>query len=155
MPDAPLSPCWLPPAACGPRTLPCGRWFDAVLVRQEDGPVLLDALADQEGAVFADHTRDVHVWLVAPGTVGRWGRVARVRLLSSGRLLDVPAVTSTRWVRPPYGDCLTDGDVLLRALIELLKSRGLPHPLPPVRALRRCGCGALVVDGEVHACVRA
>jgi hypothetical protein len=142
------------------RSLPCGRWFDAVLVPAEDGPALLEALADHPGAVVEDQPRSLYVWFVAPGTVGRWGRFSQVRLLSRGHLLDVPpaawtACRAVRWVRPPYGDCLTDGDALLDALIVRLKSRGLPHPYPPVRALRRCGCGALVVDGEVHACVRA
>jgi hypothetical protein len=150
----------MPPAKIGTRRLPCGRWFDAVLVPREDGPFVLNELNDRSGPVVDNDPLGVFVWLVPPGTVRRWGRVARVTLLCEGRqTVDVPPASWTRgvavrWVRPPYGDCLTDGDVLLRALIGMLKSRGLPHPLPPVRALRRCGCGALVVDGEVHACVR-
>jgi hypothetical protein len=141
--------------------LPCGRWFDAVLVPREDGPFVLNTLNGRSGPVVDNDPLGVFVWLVRPGTLRQWGRVARVTLLTEQRqTIDVPPASWTRdvavrWVRPPVGDCLTDGDALLRAVIESLKARGLPHPFPPVRALRRCGCGTLVVDGEAHPCPAA
>jgi hypothetical protein len=141
--------------------MPCGRWFDAVLVPREDGPFVLNELNDRSGAVIDNGPLDVFVWLVRPGAVRRWGRVARVTLLSERwQTIDVPPASWTawqalRWVRPPAGDCLTGADTLLHGLIGMLKARGLPHPLPPVRALRRCACGDLVQDGDTHACVTA
>jgi hypothetical protein len=137
--------------------LPCGRWFDAVRVRHADGPPLLALLDGRGGPVIEDVSRNAFVWLVAPGATRRWGHVARVNLLSTGHALEVPPASGSgcralRWASAPDGNCLTDEWVLLNALIHLLKGRGLPHPFPPVRALRRCGCGALVVDGEAHTC---
>jgi hypothetical protein len=136
--------------------------IDAVVVPWEDGPGLLAARDGRGGPVVVDRARDAYTWLVAPGATRRWGRVTRVRLPSGPRhTVDIPPAgwTRNRPLRrpaPPRGDCLTDAAPLLDALLAALRARGLPHPYPPVRALRRCACGALlVVDGEAHACPAA
>jgi hypothetical protein len=152
-------PDWMPPRSVGARIVPCGRWWDAVVVPREDGERVLRLLDGRSGALIADDARSTLTWLVAPGETHRWGRVGRVTLLGTGRTLEIPPAAwrrgyALRWALPPAGDCLTDAGALLDALIAVLKARGLPHPFPPVRALRRCGCGALVVDGEAHACAR-
>jgi hypothetical protein len=152
------SPVWLPPDERGVLGVPAGRWWDAVRVSSFDGVRAIGRLQARSGPVIEDQADGVLYWLVAPGSAERWN-LPGVDVLGAGRTLRIPPAEWTqgrgpavRWLIPPHGDCLTDPDRLRDALAAVT---GASRFTEPVRALRRCGCGELVVRGERHACVTA
>lgn len=120
----PLPP-WVPAASRGARTIPAGRWFDAVQVDSFTAVSVLGRLAGCSGPVVEDQTQGLAWWLVAPRIAVAW-ELPGVCVLGHGHYVTVPPAewwaTSwlggppVRWLVPPVGSCLTDPVALYDAL---------------------------------------
>ncbi|WP_059013528.1 hypothetical protein [Streptomyces specialis] len=120
---------WLPPDGWGVRTVPCGRWWDAVRVPGVAGFRALDRLGERSGPVIEDQVGQVLTWLVRPGAAERWS-LAGVAVWGRGRCLAVPPAAwvngpwsgapVTRWLIRPRGGCLTDAKALRATLAQVL-----------------------------------
>ncbi|MGK5534354.1 hypothetical protein, partial [Streptomyces sp. URMC 129] len=114
-------PHWLPTAEQGVRTLPCGRWWDAVRVPDYRARHVLTRLA-YSSAVIHDQAASLYTWLVPTGTAGGWDAVALgVIVPALGDVIPVPPAQwqqgpGTKWLVPPGPTCLTDPDRLRQAL---------------------------------------
>ncbi|MFI7275588.1 hypothetical protein [Streptomyces sp. NPDC049879] len=113
---------------------PLGEGFDAVRVPLLQGLYVLPrlALTGLSGPVVEDPVQGVLHWLIPAGdATARWWPVG-VTPLGRGALLAIPSVGSVRgpwdgdggsevrWLGiRPYGDCLTDPDVLYGALCRV------------------------------------
>jgi hypothetical protein len=71
------------------RTVPAGRWWNAVRV-----PVALGALGDETGAVIEDGYGGIMYWLVLPGDASAW-RLPDVQVLGRGSHVAVPPLRRT------------------------------------------------------------
>ncbi|CAL9549879.1 hypothetical protein SUDANB171_04402 [Streptomyces sp. enrichment culture] len=116
-------PVWMPSALVGSRTLPCGRWFDAVRVPERLGARAVAVLGAASRGAVGDFARGVVTWLVFPGVADGW-RLAGVVVLGSGQVVEVPPAAwvagsghGVRWVVPVRGHGLTDGQALYEALV--------------------------------------
>lgn len=118
-------PAWLPPACKGARTLPAGRWWNAVEVDSLTANHVLGRLGLRSGPVVEDTIQGVARWLISPGSAAGWG-LPGVRVLGRGHYLTVPPAEwcagpwtggpPIRWIAPPRGTCLTDATELRTAL---------------------------------------
>jgi hypothetical protein len=118
-------PVWVPPEVVGVRTVPAGRWFDAVVVPRDVGRLALDDLDARSGAVVEDQARDTHTWLVPPQGAARWRPLRGVTVLGAGHVVAVPPASWTRgrpvrWLRTPAGRYLTRPVWLFDALARAL-----------------------------------
>lgn len=150
---SPGFPAWLP--SDGVQVLPCHRWWDVVRVSSFYGSCAMRRLESRTGPVVEDQARRAFHWFVAVGAADGWG-LPHVEVLGAGCTLRVPPVGWTmgpavRWLVPVpvNGNVLTRPQRLHDVLAGLLPGRRFPDP---VRPLRRCGCGALLVDPQPHAC---
>ncbi len=119
-PAAPSRPDWLP--TNGVRSVPCARWFDAVLVGAFDAVLAIGRMRHRSGPVIEDQVEDAVTWLVPVGTADAW-RLSGVRVLGRGHEIRVPSPGwhgVIRWlVEPPaVGDCLTRPELLHDTLRE-------------------------------------
>lgn len=125
MPDVSPPPFWLPTASTGARTLPAGRWWDAV---QVDAATALFALGQPTGPcgpVVEDTAQQLAWWLAPVGSAAGWG-LPGVCVLGEGHHLTVPPAEwrwvlwaggpPLRWLTPPRGEQLTDPRRLRTAL---------------------------------------
>ncbi|MGK5531362.1 hypothetical protein [Streptomyces sp. URMC 129] len=124
---------WLPPDEWGVRTVPCGRWFDAVRMPSVTGFPVMARLWERSGPVIEDQAGQVLTWLVEPGTADGWEPAGGVAVWGRGRCLPVPpagwvngawsGAPVTRWLIRPAGTGLTDAKVLRDALAEVVGER--------------------------------
>ncbi|MFE9093475.1 hypothetical protein [Streptomyces sp. NPDC007264] len=87
------------------RTLPAGRWWDAVRVPLALGARTLQHLGDETGAVIKDGFGGILYWLVVPNAADGW-RLPEVQVLGSGCHVAVPPLHRTTgpglyWRVPP------------------------------------------------------
>ncbi|MEO3752477.1 hypothetical protein [Streptomyces sp. B6B3] len=120
-------PAWLPPTATGVRAVPCGRWFDAVVVDAFDAVCAIGLIQHRAGPAIEDQTKDTVTWLVPVRTADVW-KLPGVDVLGAGREIQVPPArwkTTRRWlIEPPVaGDCLTSPELLYATLTEVLGTR--------------------------------
>ncbi|MGK5530140.1 hypothetical protein [Streptomyces sp. URMC 129] len=122
-------PEWVPTDNHGVRTLPCGRWFDAVRVSSNTAFYGIARLHDRSGPVIEDQVQQILTWLIHPATAEGWC-LPGVKVVGRGRYVAVPPASwvkgswwgapSTRWLIPPRGSCLTDAKYLHDALAEVI-----------------------------------
>lgn len=146
-------PAWLPSG--GVQTLPCGRWWDTVRTSSFNGILAIGHMGGRTGPIIEDQTSRTFHWLVPVDSAAGWS-LPHVDVLGAGCTLRVPPAA---WIEgpavhwevpvPASGNVLTDPAALHDALHRSL--HGLQFR-EPVRALRRCSCGELVIDGEAHTC---
>jgi hypothetical protein len=148
-------PPWMPRGSV--QHLLCGRFFDVVRVSSFNGIRAIGRLGNPACPLIEDSGTGAVYWLVPVGSADGW-ELPSVEVLGTGKKIAVPPLTGpeselgrVRWlVRPPMGGSfMADPGRLHEVLVGL--SRG-PRFTQPVRALRRHGCGALVVAGEEHDC---
>ncbi|WP_461036412.1 hypothetical protein [Streptomyces mayteni] len=165
-------PDWLPPARKGARTLPAGRWWDAVEVDGITAGYVLGRLGERSGPVVEDQMRGVARWLLAPGVAAGW-ELPGVRVLGHGHYVTVPpaewcvnsweGAPPIRWSVPPVRSCLSDPVALHRALAHATVSRtvsgvtlvtgleGRVEPSVPVTC-SYCHCGIVVDNDHAGTC---
>jgi hypothetical protein len=76
------------------RTVPAGRWWNAVRVPIALGTPALKTLGDESGAVIKDGFGGIMYWLVPPGDATDW-RLADVQVLGPGCHVAVPPLRRT------------------------------------------------------------
>ncbi|MEO3749210.1 hypothetical protein [Streptomyces sp. B6B3] len=118
----PARPAWLPLPAAGVCAVPCGRYFDAVLVDAFDAVRALARIRHRSGPVIEDQIADAVTWFVPVGAADAW-QLAGVRVLRRGHEVRVPPPGwqgAIRWLMEPpaVGDCLTRPALLHIALGE-------------------------------------
>lgn len=111
------TPDWIPPARCGARTVPAGRWFDVVRVPGPASGRVLGRLGWRSGPVVEIQEHGVVHWFVAPRVAAGWPRLPGVRVLGHGHYVAIPPAgwcaspteggPPVRWLVPPRGRCLT------------------------------------------------
>ncbi|WP_228034800.1 hypothetical protein [Streptomyces spongiae] len=77
------------------RTLPAGRWWDAVRAPAAPGARALDLLGDRSGAVIRDGYGGILYWLVPPGEAIDW-HLPEVQVLGHGSHVAVPPLRRTK-----------------------------------------------------------
>ncbi|WP_251022872.1 hypothetical protein [Streptomyces sp. ISL-10] len=80
---------WVQPYGLDVRTLPAGRWWDAVRVPLSLGIRALDRLGGDTGPVIKDGHGSILYWLVKPGAADHW-QLPEVRVLGPGCHVAVP-----------------------------------------------------------------
>ena len=88
------APRWMRPYSDEVRTLPAGRWWDAVRVPLAPGLRTLESLGDDTGAVIRDGFGDVLYWLVLPNSAADWS-LPQVQVLGPGCHVAVPPLHRT------------------------------------------------------------
>lgn len=137
-------PSWLSGDEGAVRSLPCGRWWDAVCVPEWIGTLALESLAGRSGPVIASPKDAALCWLVSLGAAANWD-LPLVRVYGEACYLSVPSPTARTgcvyWVRPPVGNCLTDAVELHDALAAATDARIGPRPTaePSPRGSERGG----------------
>jgi hypothetical protein len=107
--------------------VPCGHRWDAVEVRQIDSIQAISAVGPSHvGPVVDDQERELHWWLIAPGSASGWS-LRGVQVLGRGAALwvpgaDAPPTAILRWASPPRAP-LTDAQALHEALVEVCAAR--------------------------------
>lgn len=76
------------------RTVPAGRWWNAIRVPVALGTLALKSLGDETGAVIKDGYGGIMYWLVPPGDASEW-RMADVQVLGRGSHVAVPPLRRT------------------------------------------------------------
>ncbi|TDC15435.1 hypothetical protein E1265_26720 [Streptomyces sp. 8K308] len=135
------APDWVPPLSAGTRTVPTGRWFDAVQVPSLTSAYVLGRLDGRSGPVVEVQEHGVVRWFVGPRMAAGWPRLPGVRVLGHGHYVAIPPAEwcaspteggpPIRWLVPPRGSCLTNADALREALAATLLA---PAPLGARRA---------------------
>jgi hypothetical protein len=103
------------------RTVPAGRWWNAVRVPLALGTPALMSLGDDTGAVIKDGYGKILYWLIPPGDAGDW-RLPDVQVLGPGSHVAVPPLRRTSgpglyWRVPLSRDRYwTDSELLRQAL---------------------------------------
>jgi hypothetical protein len=111
----------MPTSDQGVRTLPSGRWWDAVRVPDFRGRHVLARLGHSSAVVY-DQAAALYTWLVPPGAADGWDHAGLgVLVPPRGHVIAVPpaewqAGPGTKWLVPPGPTALTDADRLLAAL---------------------------------------
>ncbi|MGW0826049.1 hypothetical protein [Streptomyces sp. NPDC002845] len=98
-------PRWMSSHGPSVRTLPAGRWWDAVRVPLVLGDQALERLGGESGAVIKDGYGGILYWLVPPGDAAGWC-VPEVHVLGPGSHVAVPPLYRTTgpglyWYVPP------------------------------------------------------
>ncbi|MFJ7046555.1 hypothetical protein CTU88_26565 [Streptomyces sp. JV178] len=88
------APRWMCSYSPEVRTVPAGRWWNAVRVPVALGAPALTALGDATGAVIKDGFGGIMYWLVPPGDGADW-RMAGVQVLGAGCHVAVPPLRRT------------------------------------------------------------
>ncbi|MGP3950007.1 hypothetical protein [Streptomyces sp. 7N604] len=99
------APGWVDPHGLDVRTLPAGRWWDAVRVPIGTGVRALTYLGDETGPVIKDGYGGILYWLIRPGSADHW-QLRQVQVLGSGWHVAVPPQHRTygpglHWRVPP------------------------------------------------------
>lgn len=80
---------WVQPHTAEVRTLPAGRWWDAVRIPRRLGERVLGQLGEDAGAVIDDGYGDIVYLLVRPGTADHW-QLDHARVLGDGCHVAIP-----------------------------------------------------------------
>ncbi|TDC22834.1 hypothetical protein E1265_14570 [Streptomyces sp. 8K308] len=129
-------PDWIPPASAGARTVPAGRWFDAVEVPSLTSAYVLGRLDARSGPVVELQDHGFVRWFVAPRAAAGWPRLPGMWVLGHGHYVAIPPAEwcaspteggpPIRWLLPPRGRCLTGADALHAALAATLLAPARP-----------------------------
>lgn len=117
------APRWMCSYSPDVRTVPAGRWWNAVRVPVALGTPALKSLGDASGAVIKDGYGGIMYWLVPPGAATDW-RLTDVQVLGPGSHVAVPPLRRTAgpglyWRVPLSQDRYwTDPERLRAALAE-------------------------------------
>jgi hypothetical protein len=76
------------------RTLPAGRWWDAVRVPLAVGARALQTLGDESGAVIKDSFGGMLYWLVLPNAADGWS-LPQIHVLGPGSHVAIPPLHRT------------------------------------------------------------
>lgn len=88
------APRWMCSYSPEVRTVPAGRWWNAVRVPADLGALALKSLGDESGAVIKDGYGGIMYWLVPPGDAAAW-RLPDVQVLGRGSHVVVPPLRRT------------------------------------------------------------
>ncbi|MGW0707180.1 hypothetical protein ACWD4G_14680 [Streptomyces sp. NPDC002643] len=124
------APRWMCSYSPEVRTVPAGRWWNAVRVPIALGTPTLKSLGDASGAVIKDGFGGIMYWLVPPGDAMNW-QLPEVQILGAGSHVAVPPLRRTAgpglyWRVPLSHDRYwTDTDTLRSALTAAAVTAGL------------------------------
>lgn len=127
---------WIPTAELGVRTVPAGRWWDAVEVHSFAAVCVLGELTGRCGPVVEDEPRRLAWWLAPVGAASAWD-LPEARVLGHGHYLTIPPAEwrwrlweggpPIRWLVPPLSERhLADPAVLRPALTRAIR-HGMNH----------------------------
>ncbi|TDC67777.1 hypothetical protein [Streptomyces hainanensis] len=113
MDPIPTLPDWIPSERHGARTLPAGRWWDAVVVDSFTAIYVLGRLIGRSGPVVEDQGRQLALWLLPPGAAANWD-LPGVQVLGHGHYVTIPPA---EWCWGPWWE---DARRPIRWLVPLL-----------------------------------